>query len=126
MLALAWTWPVQAASSGALAPAVAPLRIVISLAVVVALIGVLALILRRLPGWGLTRAGELRLLGTMAVGSRERVVLMEIGGSRILLGVAPGRVQTLHILPAEDGTQPAPARATGRTEPVITATGSGE
>lgn len=118
----AFPFPVSAAS--ALPPAVAPLRIAVSLALVVALIGVLALIVRRLPGLGMTRAGELRVLGTIAVGHRERVVLIEAGGSRMLLGVAPGRVQTLHILPAEAGRSPDTAPPADPTTPRFTTTGS--
>ena len=32
------------------------------------------------------------------MGARERVVLIQVGKQQMLLGVAPGRVQTLHVL----------------------------
>jgi flagellar protein FliO/FliZ len=32
------------------------------------------------------------------MGARERVVLIQAGETQLLLGVAPGRVQTLHVL----------------------------
>jgi len=56
--------------------------------------------------WGVRRFGRLptagnstlRLLGGIAVGQRERVVLIKAGNQRLLLGVAPGRVQMLHTL----------------------------
>ncbi len=56
--------------------------------------------------WGLRRFGRLptagsstlQLLGGIAVGQRERVVLIKAGNEKLLLGVAPGRVQMLHTL----------------------------
>jgi flagellar protein FliO/FliZ len=46
----------------------------------------------------------LRILGGLSMGSRERVVLIQVGETQLLLGVAPGRVQTLHVL--EQSLQP--------------------
>lgn len=59
----------------------------------------MAWLLRRLgqlPGSG---KGPLRILGGISVGTRERVLLVEVDEVRLVLGVAPGRVQTLHVLP---------------------------
>jgi flagellar biogenesis protein FliO len=36
------------------------------------------------------------------VGARERVVLIEVENTRLLLGVAPGHVRTLHRLPLDE------------------------
>jgi flagellar protein FliO/FliZ len=55
--------------------------------------------------WLLRRAGRLpagaqsviRVLGGARMGARERVVLVQVGETQMLLGVAPGRVQTLHV-----------------------------
>jgi flagellar protein FliO/FliZ len=49
----------------------------------------------RIPGRG---GGALRVLGGLAVGQRERVVLVQVGAEQLLLGVAPGRVEKLHLL----------------------------
>ncbi|MEG7523045.1 MAG: flagellar biosynthetic protein FliO [Chromatiales bacterium] len=38
------------------------------------------------------------VLGGTSVGPRERVVVVKVDDIRLLLGVAPGRVQTLHVL----------------------------
>ena len=124
VLAVLSVLPFPVSAAGALPPAVAPLRIAVSLALVIALIGILALVIRRLPGLGMTRAGELRVLGTVAVGNRERVVLIEAGGSRMLLGVAPGRVQALHILPVEVDRSPDTLSSVDPTTPKFTATRS--
>jgi flagellar protein FliO/FliZ len=42
--------------------------------------------------------GIVRVLGGVSVGTRERVVVVEVENQRLLLGVAPGQVRTLHIL----------------------------
>jgi flagellar protein FliO/FliZ len=46
--------------------------------------------------------GVVRVLGGASVGARERVVLIEVENIRLLLGVAPGQVRTLHRLPLDE------------------------
>lgn len=81
-------------------------RLTVGLAVVVLAILGLGWLLRR-TGAGVAGgvAGQLRLLGGLSVGNRERVVLVQVGDRQLLLGVAPGRVQTLHVL--EENLEPA-------------------
>lgn len=57
----------------------------------------LAWLLRR-TGSFQVGGGGLRILGGLSLGSRERVVLLQVGDTQLLLGVAPGHVQTLHVL----------------------------
>jgi flagellar protein FliO/FliZ len=93
--------PALAASSSALA---ASGQMLLSLLLVLALLGGMFALLRRLqvrPGV----SGGLRSLAALSVGTRERVVLLEVAGRQLLVGVAPGRVQTLLVLdpPAGEG-----------------------
>jgi flagellar protein FliO/FliZ len=46
--------------------------------------------------------GLIRVVGSASVGARERVVLVEVENARLLLGVAPGQVRTLHRLPLDE------------------------
>ncbi|MDP3828541.1 MAG: flagellar biosynthetic protein FliO [Polaromonas sp.] len=72
----------------------------LGLAVVLALIFLCAWAARR---FGLPQAGGGRLLKVVSsamVGQRERVVVVEIGGSWLVLGVAAGQVSALHTMPA--------------------------
>lgn len=90
-----------ASSSSALA---ASGQMLLSLLLVLALLGGIFVLLRRLqvrPG----ASGGLRSLAALSVGTRERVVLLEVAGRQLLVGVAPGRVQTLLVLdaPAKEG-----------------------
>ncbi|MFN2308645.1 MAG: flagellar biosynthetic protein FliO [Gammaproteobacteria bacterium] len=79
-------------------------------AVLLMIVGV-AWLMRRLGGLPGTQGGALRVLGGLSMGARERVVLIQVGETQLLLGVAPGRVQTLHVL-----GQPLPAQ--GPSEPL--------
>jgi len=47
-------------------------------------------------------AGLLRIIAGAAVGTRERVVVVEVGDTWLVLGVAPGSVTALHLLPRQD------------------------
>jgi len=78
------------------------LEAVAGLALVLALIVVLGWAVRRfahLPGAG---KGLIRVLGGVTLGSRERAVIVAVDGTRLLLGVAPGQVRMLHVLPPEE------------------------
>jgi flagellar protein FliO/FliZ len=71
------------------------------LAVVIGLIFLFAWVVRR---FGLQTPGSGRLLkvvSSVMVGQRERVVVVEIGASWLVLGVAAGQVRALHTMPAE-------------------------
>jgi len=41
-----------------------------------------------------------RVVGGASLGARERVVVVQVEDARLVLGVAPGRVEMLHRLPA--------------------------
>jgi flagellar protein FliO/FliZ len=71
------------------------------LAMVLALIFLCGWAARRL---GLRQPGNgrlLRIVSSTMVGQRERVVVVEVGGSWLVLGVAAGQVRALHTMPAE-------------------------
>lgn len=72
----------------------------LTLGMAVVLVGIVALawLLRRVNRLQSAAGGNLRVLGGMALGARERLVLVQVGETQLLLGVAPGRVQTLHVL----------------------------
>lgn len=74
------------------------LQVVLGLVAVLLLIGGLAWVARNLFRFQPGMSGELRILGGLSMGPRERLVLVKVGGEQLLLGVAPGRIQTLHVL----------------------------
>lgn len=74
------------------------MRLLVGLGAVVAVIIVLAWIMRRMNIGRFGTQGVLHILGGAAVGQRERVVLVQVGEQQLLLGVAPGSVRMLHRL----------------------------
>ena len=52
---------------------------------------------RYLPGMG--AQGVVKVVGTTAVGPRERVVVVEVDDTWVMLGVGGGNVRLLHTLP---------------------------
>ncbi|TFH73340.1 flagellar biosynthetic protein FliO [Gammaproteobacteria bacterium LSUCC0112] len=67
------------------------------LVVVVGLILLLAWLAKRLGGLQLQNAGAIKVLSMMPVGNKERIALVQVGDKQILIGIAPGRVNTLHV-----------------------------
>ena len=57
---------------------------------------------RKAGGLTSTTAGQMRVLGGLSLGAKERVVLLQLGNKQLLLGVTPGRVEALHTLEGED------------------------
>ena len=65
---------------------------------VLALIFAAAWVVRKSRGFGKPGAGALDVIASLPLGQKERAVLIRVGTTQILLGVAPGRVSTLHVL----------------------------
>lgn len=70
----------------------------LALLLVLALIVGLAWLLKRLPGSGLRQNAQLRIVASLTVGQRERVMVVEVGGQQVLLGVTPHQITPLHTL----------------------------
>jgi len=90
--------PPPAVSSGSI------VQIIFSLFLVLAAIVLVAWLLRRM---NLAQQGAghlLKVLGGVSVGQRERVVLVEIKDTWLVVGVGPGQVRTLHTLPKPEDT----------------------
>jgi flagellar protein FliO/FliZ len=82
---------------------------VLALLAVLALIIGLGWLLKRMPGSGFRPAEGMRVVASLNVGAKERVVVVEVNGEQLLLGVTAGGINTLHHLP-EPLPTPAPAR----------------
>lgn len=63
--------------------------------VILLLVGVLVL-LRRFNGVSSQMSGNMRVISSIGVGQRERVVLLQVGEEQILVGVGPGNVRKIH------------------------------
>lgn len=68
------------------------------LILVVAVIFILAWLVKRLNLTQHSQNGLLRIVAGLAVGTKDRIVLLQVGEEQILLGLSPGRIEKLHTL----------------------------
>lgn len=73
-------------------------QVTLSLLLVLGIVFAAAWLTRRLKGFGKFGNGGVQVITEVVVGTKERVVLVQVGKQQLLLGVAPGRVNTLHVL----------------------------
>jgi len=59
--------------------------------------------------WGIKRLNEfhgqaekMRVVGGLSLGMREKVMLLQVGKKQLILGVTPGRIETLYVLEGDD------------------------
>ena len=96
------------------------LRIVLALLFILGLLLALAWVARR-GGWlpGRTQSARLRVLGTLNLGTRSSIALVEVENTRLVLGVTAQQITLLHTLPDTPGDA-APgnfAEILGKTRP---------
>jgi flagellar protein FliO/FliZ len=97
---------VQATHAGGLSELA---HVMLALLLVLGVMLVLARIVRRARGTGPHATQLLEVLAQVSLGTKERAVLVRVGSTQVLLGVAPGQVSPLHVL--TDAVAPAPAPA---------------
>jgi flagellar protein FliO/FliZ len=74
-------------------------QLVLGLLLVLGLIFFLAWLLRRVQQAGPAGKGQvIELIGSRALGPRDRLVLVQVGNEQILLGLSPGTITALHVL----------------------------
>ena len=88
-------------------------QVTLSLMLVLGAIFVAAWLVRRLKSFGKYSSGPIEIIADVSVGTKERAVLVQVGGKQLLLGVAPGRVNTLHVLDEPVGIDTVKTLATG-------------
>ena len=105
-----------AAATPAANPATAPgslggqlAQMVFGLLLVVGLIFFLAWVLRRMQSTAVTGGQVIEIVGSRAIGPRDRLLLVQVGKEQILIGHTPGSIEALHVL-AEPVEVPAGAR----------------
>jgi flagellar protein FliO/FliZ len=74
-------------------------QLVFGLLLVLGLIFFLAWLLRRVQQAGPAGKGQvIELIGSRALGPRDRLMLVQVGNEQILLGLSPGTITALHVL----------------------------
>ena len=79
------------------------IQMLLGLALIIGILFSGAYLLRKLNGGrNFGNSGPLRIVGSLMISARERIVLVEVGDSWIVVGIVPGQIKTLHTLPKGD------------------------
>jgi len=73
-------------------------QLILGLVVVIICIVALAWVAKRVNRLQSSTDGYLKVLGGLNMSARERVVLLQVGEKQLLVGVSPGRINTLYVL----------------------------
>jgi flagellar protein FliO/FliZ len=91
------------------------LRVILSLVGIIVLILIAGKLSRRMRSRGGAGGRSISCVETFAVGTRDRLLLIDANGQRLLIGVGQGGMHTLHVY----GASPEIAAAVGQpTAPV--------
>jgi flagellar protein FliO/FliZ len=79
------------------------LQTLFALIAVLAVLGALAWFLKRYGPKAMGGSAHLRIVGSLNLGGRERLLVVEVGNQWIVVGASPGRVNALATMPKQDG-----------------------
>lgn len=74
-------------------------QVSLALLVVIGAIAATAWLLRRFGPAHIAGGGVMRIVGGVMLSQRERLVLVEVGETWLVIGVAPGQVRAVHSMP---------------------------
>lgn len=95
------------------------LQTTLSLIVVLAVLVGLAWLLKRYGPKSVTGSANVKLVGALSVGTRERILVVEVGEQWIVVGASPGRMNALATMPRQEAEldPPAPGAGAGHALP---------
>jgi flagellar protein FliO/FliZ len=91
-------------------------QVLLGLGFVLSLVFAIAWLIKRVGHGALVGGQQMQVLASLPLGTRERVLLVDVAGQQLLLGVAPGRISTLHTFsePVVDVSARAPVPDFGK------------
>ena len=101
------TLPFSAHASEASVPGISGgsfLQAMLALLLIIGILLATAWMARKVGGGKGFGQGGMAVIGGVALGPRERIVLVEVGDVWLVVGVVPGQIRTLHQMPK--GTLP--------------------
>jgi flagellar protein FliO/FliZ len=94
--------PIEPVVVNTASPAVGGLlQTIFALTAVLALLAVLAWLMKRFGPRSHMGTVPIKLVGALSLGGRERIMVVEVGNQWIVVGAAPGRVNALATMPAQ-------------------------
>ena len=104
--------PAQAAVQPAAQPTASAagslMQTTFALLLVLALLAALAWFLKRYGPKAAGGSANLRMVGALNLGGRERILVVEVGDQWIVVGASPGRVNALATMPKQHGADAQP------------------
>lgn len=102
LLSLAWTAPViaeeaQRTGSATANSLVSLVTLGLGLLAVLAVIVGCAWLIRRVNGLSGMNNQAIKVVSVMAIGARERIALIQVGETQILVGITASAIRTLHV-----------------------------
>lgn len=113
-----------ASADAGMSPTGGILKMVLGLAAVLAVMALVSWFVKRMLPGGAAQNSAVRIVGGVSVGSRERVVVLEIAGRWVVVGVASGQVSAIANLEAgsENAVEQLAIKANQTSEHVSTDT----
>ncbi|HEY5799439.1 MAG TPA: flagellar biosynthetic protein FliO [Burkholderiaceae bacterium] len=101
-----------AAAAPAPSPAAGLMQVMFYLLLVLGLFAGIAYAMKRYGPKGIARQQNVKVVGGISLGGRERILVVEVAGQWIVVGAAPGRVNALATMARPDAAQLAQDAAT--------------
>ncbi|MDH5256687.1 MAG: flagellar biosynthetic protein FliO [Gammaproteobacteria bacterium] len=74
------------------------IKVTVGLGLVIVAIFASAWFYRRFGNFSPVANDSLKVIGGLTMGQKEKIVLLQVGEEQVLIGVAPGNIQKLHVL----------------------------
>ena len=97
--------PIQVGQASAAPSTGTLLQTILALVLVLALLGALAWAAKRYGPKMTGSSANLRMVGALNIGGRERILVVEVGDQWIVVGASPGRVNALATMPKGEAAQ---------------------
>lgn len=100
LLLPAMVWAADGDKAAVVQPSLSGLvgQVGLALGLVVLLLVSLAWLLKRTGMTSASANGQLKVIGSLSVGPRERIVLVQAGSDQLLVGVTAAEISLLHLL----------------------------
>jgi flagellar protein FliO/FliZ len=82
------------------------LQTILALVFVLAILAGLAWFMKRYGPRAGGGSANLRVVGALSLGGRERIMVVEVGDQWIVVGASPGRINALATMPKQEGVEP--------------------
>lgn len=77
-------------------------KMLIGLAIVLLVLAIISWLMKKYMGGNIGQKSVIKVIGGASVGTRERVMVLEVSGRWLVVGVAPGQVNPIANLEAGD------------------------